>query len=238
MSTPIALTSEAAPWDGSGWRAVEAQHKNATLSLVHGSLTDQDILETLIDEAKPALPAAASGLHFLLCTPFRYRPPPAGSRFRAPLDPGVFYGAEDVRTACAESGYWRLRFWLDSEALATKTASIQMTLFEFHGTTRAMIDLTKPALAKRRDEWAHPTDYRATQAIAEQAREAGVEVIRYESVRDPPDGRCLAILTPRVFRSTKEPYRHQQQSWHLFIQPPDLTVWQRSLNDDSFLFRF
>ena len=55
-STPIALTSEASPWKGSGWRAVEAQHKNATLSLVRGSLTDQKILETIIEESKPTLP--------------------------------------------------------------------------------------------------------------------------------------------------------------------------------------
>jgi len=233
-STPIALTSEENPWQGSGWRAVEAQHKNATLGLVHGRLAEQAILE----QAKPALPAEAAGLHFLLATPFRYPPPPSGSRFRAPLDGGVFYGAEDVRTACAEAGYWRWRFWMDSAALAAKTASIQMTLFEFHGSAKAMIDLTRPPLAQRRDDWIDPADYRATQDLAGQAREAGIQVIRYASVRDQPDGRCLAILTPRVFRETKEPFRHQQQSWHLFIQPPDLTVWQRSLNDDSFLFRF
>lgn len=237
-STPIALVSEARTWEGSGWRAVEAQHKNATLGLVHGNLAEQELLETLVEEAKPILPADAAGLHFLLSTPFRYPPPPSGSRFRATLDSGVFYGAEDVKTACAEAGYWRLRFWMDSAGLATKTTSLQMTLFEFHGTARMMIDLTKSNLAKRRDEWTSPTDYNATQTLAAQARQEGIQVIRYESVRNSPDGRCLAVMTPQVFKGTREPYRHLQQNWNLFIQPPDLTVWQRTLTVDSFQFRF
>jgi hypothetical protein len=238
ISTPTALASEARPWEGSGWRAVEAQHKNATLSLVRGNLAEQDLLESIIEEAKPGLPATAAGLHFLLATPFRYPPPPSGSRFRAPLDAGVFYGAEDVKTACAEAGYWRLRFWLDSAGLAKRTTSLQMTLFEFHGSATAMIDLTRPPLAGRRSEWIGRNDYRATQSLAAQARSEAIQLIRYESARNGPDGRCLAVLTPQVFKNAREPYRHQQQNWNLFIQPPDLTVWQRTLTVDSFQFRF
>ena len=237
-STPIALLSEARPWDGAGWRAVEAQHKNATLSLVHGNLDDQEILESIVEEIKPSLPADADGLHFLLATPFRYRPPPSGSRFRRRLDSGVFYGAEEVKTACAEAGYWRWRFWMDSQGLANKATSIQMTLFEFHGSTKAIIDLTKPPFSDRRNEWIHATDYQATQDLAVQARSEGIEVIRYESARNGPDGRCLAILTPKVFKAVREPFRHNQQTWNLFIQPPALTVWQRSLNNDGFELRY
>ncbi len=237
-STPIALASEARSWNGSGWRAVEAQHKNATLSLVHGNLAEQDLLESIIEEAKPVLPAEAEGLHFLLSTPFRYPPPPSGSRFRAPLDPGVFYGAEDVKTACAEAGYWRLRFWLDSAGLSIRTTSLQMTLFEFHGIARTLIDLTRAPFAERRSEWISTADYRATQSLAVQARNEAIQAIRYESARNSPDGRCLAILSPQVFKDAREPFRHQQQNWNLFIQPPDLTVWQRTLTVDSFQFRF
>lgn len=236
---PTALRREARPWQGSGWRAVEAQHKNATIALVRGNLAQQAILEDIIDDVKPRLPDAAQGLHFLLATPFRHQsPPPSGSRFRRREDPGVFYGAEQTRTACAESGYWRLRFWMDSEGLAKRSASVPMTLFEFHGATGAYLDLTKAPLAKRRDAWTHPSDYRQTQALASQARDAQIEIIRYESVRDPDDGRCLAVLTPAVFKAVAEPFRHRQQSWSLFIQPPDLTVWQRGLDGDGFEFRF
>jgi hypothetical protein len=238
-STPTGLRSEAHPWEGAGWRAVEAQHRNATLGLTHGSLQDQKLLEDIIEETKPALPADAQGLHYLLSTPFRHRPrPPQGSRFRGRLDPGVFYGAEDVKTACAEAGYWRLRFWMDSAGLSGCAASIQMTLFEFHGSTGAMIDLTKPPLADRRADWTHASDYRHTQGLASEARLEGIGMIRYESVRNSPDGRCLAILSPGVFAAAREPYRHNQQSWSLFIQPPRLTVWQRSLTTDSFEFAY
>lgn len=238
-STPTALLSEAHPWRGSGWRSVEAQHMNATLSLASGNLRDQEILENIIDEVKPPLPVAAQGLHFLLSTPFRYWPrPPEGSRFRRRTDPGVFYGAEDIRTACAEAGYWRLHFWLDSEALSKKPTAIQMTLFEFHGAAQAMIDLTKSPLSIERAKWVRSDEYRDTQQLASLARSEGIEVIRSESVRNPPDGRCLAVLTPSVFKSATEPYRHNNQTWTLYIRPPGLTVWQRSMNNDSFEFQY
>ena len=237
-SMPIALASEARPWEGAGWRAVEAQHKSATLGLVHGNLAEQDLLEVILDEAKPRLPADAEGLHFLLSSPFRYLPPIAGSRFCSPLEPGVFYGAEEVKTACAEAGYWRLRFWMDSTGLSTQPASLQMTLFEFHGKAEATIDLTCLPFSERRIQWISPLDYQATQAIATQARNKSIQLIRYESARNCPNGRCLAVLSPQVFKSVKEPFRHQIQGWNLFIQPPDLAVWQRTLTPDRFQFRY
>lgn len=40
-----------------------------------------------------------------------------GSRFRDTHDPGVFYGAESVRTACMALGCWRWRFLMDAPAL-------------------------------------------------------------------------------------------------------------------------
>lgn len=229
------LKSNASPWEGRGWRAVEAQHKNATMALAHGNLHRQSILEGILEEAKPSLPAATAGLHFLLATPFRYRsPPPAGSRFRARTDPGVFYGAETIKAACAEAGYWRLRFWMDSEGLRTQSTSMPMTLFEFHAATLWCLYLTRPPFLADRASWVHPNDYSKTQALAQQARTEGIEVIRYESVRLPDGGRCLALLTPNVFRAVPEPFQHQQQTWSLFIEPPNLTSWQRDLDGSSF----
>lgn len=238
-SMPIAPLLKPVPrsWQGSGWRAVEAQHKNATMALVTGNVNDQAILEDIIETVKPTLPKGADGLHFLLSTPFRYLPPPpAGSRFRGRFDPAVFYGAEDVKTACGEAGYWRLRFWMDSEGLASQSTTMAMTLFEFHGAATAVLDLTEPPFADDRDRWIHPTDYAHTQAIANKARRDGIELIRSESVRNSPDGRCLTILTPTVFKAVAEPFRHQRQTWNLFIQPPNLVVWQRDLHRDTFRF--
>jgi hypothetical protein len=237
--TPTALASESHPWEGNGWRAVEAQHKNATMALVHGNSNDQKLLEDILEESKPVLPENAKRLHWLLSTPFRYWPPqPAGSRFRRRTDPGVFYGAEDRKTSCAECGYWRLQVWLDSEGLSKHPTSVPVTLFEFRAATERSIDLTQPPLVSDHARWTSPTDYSATQAVAESARSAAVELFRYASVRNP-GGRCLALLSPEPFRNVAHPYNETlQQAWSLFIQPPDLTVWQRGLDGESFSFRY
>lgn len=235
--TPTALASEARPWKGSGWRAVEAQHKISTMSLVHGSLTDQALLENILEEVKPSIPEEAQGLHWLLFTPFRYYPLPEGSRFRQEHDPGVFYGAENRQTACAESGYWRLRMWMDSEGLSSRQKALPITLFEFHGSSLHSVDLTLPPLSEDRDTWTNPDDYSGTQQLADNARAVGIEVIRYESVR-LSGGYCLALLSPAVFKALPKPYRNNQQSWTLFIEPPNLVVWQRDINGESWAFEF
>lgn len=235
--TPTALASEARPWQGSGWRAVEAQHKVSTMSLVHGSSDDQALLENILEEVKPPIPEEAQGLHWLLFTPFRYYPLPGGSRFRRKDDPGIFYGGEDRETACAESGYWRLRMWMDSEGLSKKQKAIPLTLFEFHGATDHCIDLTQPALVEDREIWTLPDDYGGTQQLAVNARSAQIEVIRYASVRNS-GGHCLALMSPRVFKNVPEPYRHNQQTWTLFIEPPGLIVWQRDMTGETWSFRF
>ena len=82
------------------WRGVEAQHVIATMRLADNA-AEQRVLEELLETSKPALPPGAARRHYLVSTPFRYRAPLA-SRFRRPQDPGVWYGAEALRTACAE----------------------------------------------------------------------------------------------------------------------------------------
>ena len=235
--TPTALASEIFAWQGSGWRAVEAQHQVASMLLVGGSLPDQAVLEAILDDAKPPIPGELDGLHWLLATPFRYRTLAGGSRFRRADDSGVFYGAEDRQTACAEAGYWRLRFWLDSEGLAARPASLELTLCKFNGGSPRSLDLTRQPLSANRALWINPDDYRATQALAGEARAAAIGLLRYESARRPA-GICLAVLTPAVFRAVPEPYRHEQQTWHLWLAPPRDVVWQRHLDRESFSFRF
>jgi hypothetical protein len=63
------------------------------------------------------------------------------------------------------------------------------------------------------------TDYTATQQLAGQARLAGIELIRYQSVRHP-EGSCLAILTPQVFKGVDEAFRNVQHTWTLWLKPP------------------
>lgn len=237
MWTPTALASETRAWAGSGWRAVEAQHRVSSMHLAHGDLHDQALLEDILDAAKPPPPPDVAGLHWLLATPFRYRPDSAGSRFRARHTPGVFYGAEERQTACAETGYWRLRFWLDSAGLAQRRAHVELTLFEFHAAHPQLLDLLAPPLLAARAQWVAPDDYTATQALAATARDAGVGVIRYESARRPR-GVCLAVLAPDAFRRVADAWRNVQQTWTLMLLPPSTVVWQRHLGDERWSFQY
>lgn len=234
--TPTALASEQRRWAGSGWRAVEAQHQVASMRLARGRPEEQAVLEQILEEAKPPMPASTRGLHWLLATPFRYPPPPYGSRFRRPFDPGVFYAGEDRRTACAEAGYWRLRFWLDSEGLRDRRSAIALTLFQCHARTPRALDLTRPPLAEDESVWRHPSDYSGTQALADGARQADTGVIRYRSARCA-DGICLALLTPAVFRGLRA-WRGKQEGWTLGILPPDRVVWQKNLGRDTLSFHW
>ncbi len=219
--TPPAVASEAAPLRQEVWRAVEAQHVVSTRALVD-SLAEQHVLERVLDQGKPPIPEAAAGLHYLLFTPFRYAPPPGGSRFRGPTDPGVFYAADAVRTACAELGYWRWRHLLDTPALTSMPTRPQ-TVFRARIATKA-VDLRKPPFLRERKTWTHPDDYSGCQRFGKTARDAGVGAIRYESVRDPQHGGCCAVVDPHAFA---RPSPLEQQTWMLSVAR-ERVVWQRT----------
>jgi len=193
------------------WRAVEAQHRVSTLRLVDNDPEDQEVLERILEDSKPKIPAEAQNLGYLLSTPFRYRSP-YGSRFRGPFDPGVFYGAQERRTACAELGYWRWRFAQESAGLGEIEATAQ-TVFQSGIKTRAA-DLRSAPYAADRARWTHPSDYGPTQAFGREARDAGAGVILYESVRDPEHAVCGAVLEPQAFRPTRPV---AQETWFLTI---------------------
>jgi RES domain len=224
--TPRAVASEGRIAQRRLWRAVEAQHIASTLRLVD-SVEEQALLERILEASKPAIPADALDLHYLLATPFRYSSP-IGSRFRAPADVGVWYGAEKQRTACAEVGFWRWRFLMDSAALKVLGPAPQ-TVFRA-GIRGRIVDLTEPPFKRVRAEWTHPSDYGATQGFATIAREADIDAIRYESVRDPEHGSAVAVLNPRCFRPQKP---LAQETWFLTVRR-ELAVWQRE--GESFQF--
>ena len=173
-------------------------------------------------------------MHYLLFTPFRYAPPPGGSRFRGPNDPGVLYGADEVRTACAELGYWRWRHLLDTPALDAMPTRAQ-TVFRTRIATGA-VDLREPPFARDRAAWTNPTDYADCQRLAVAAREGGVGAIRYESVRDPLHAGCCAVLR---FDAFAKPAPVEWQTWTLSVTR-DRVVWQRtdSVRPEAFEFPF
>jgi RES domain len=219
--TPPAVASEASRHAGDAWRAVEAQHVVSTMALVD-TLDEQSLLEDLLEASKPARPEAAPELHYLLVTPYRYRPPRGGSRFRGETDPGVFYAADAIRTACAELGYWRWRHLADSPALDAMPARVQTV---FRVTLRApAVDLRQPPFEADRILWTDADDYSACQTFARVAREARIGILRYESVRDPERGGCVAVLDPAAFA---QPKPLELQSWTLSVSR-ERVVWHRS----------
>ncbi len=227
--TPHAVAAKSAVAAVDLWRAVEAQHVVSTMRLVD-SLDEQRVLEDILEATKPAVPAAAAKLDYLLFTPFRY-PSPFPSRFRAVGDAGIFYGAETVRTACAELGYWRWRFLTDSAGLS-RLGPAQQTLFQASVKTRA-IDLERKAFSRDAKAWGDPHDYGACQALARAAREADIGLIRYASVRDPQPGRCGAVLRPDAFSSRRP--TAPAQTWQLTVTR-DYATWHRVQDREAYQF--
>jgi len=92
----------------------------------------------------------------------------------------------------------------------------EYTVFSVAYKTAAALDLTRPPLNRDRDRWTDPADYAACQTLADEARTAGVEVLRYESARDRSSrpGVNVALLTCRAFASRKPSAR---QTWRLYL---------------------
>ncbi len=189
------------------WRGVEAQHVVSTMRLVDNA-AEQDVLEQLLETSKPSLPKMKSSKHYLIPAPFRYRPQHQ-SRFRRAGTLGVWYGAEELYAACAEVAYWRHRFILDSALLSNTQLLTEHTFFlaEVKGK---VIDLTSPPWVKARAVWTHGSEYAETQAVADAAKEVGVQWLCYESVR-APGKRCAAVLDVEALEMLLDT---PQQTWH------------------------
>ncbi|ADZ72388.1 RES family NAD+ phosphorylase [Polymorphum gilvum] len=217
MSSPIwtrvALSSEFRRFDGACWRLVEAQHRVSTLKLTD-TLAEQALLENLVEETKPAIPPECRHLDFLLATPFRYGAVyPDGSRFRrAGRTLGVYYAAESVATAVAETAFYRLLFFAESPATPWPSGAAEFTAFSAAIATARLLDLTSDPLSLDSGLWTDPTDYGHFQAFADAVRATEADMIRYRSVRDPAAGVNLAILTCRAF-SKATPV--ERQTWRI-----------------------
>lgn len=235
MWTPSALASEAGKAGGEIWRTVEHQYTTSTRKIVD-TRAEQELLETILDKSKPPYPPDVEHLHYLLKTPFRYLPPnPQGSRFRrARSAAGVFYGSEELRTALAELSYHRVRFFSASPQTPLPRNAERLTAFTVGYATARGLDLTRPPLNRDRALWTERHDYSATQALADAARQAKIETIRYESVRDAQAGANAALLTPRVF-TTDEPIT--QQTWLLYLADTEVNcVRATDRGSESFVF--
>jgi hypothetical protein len=213
--TPDALRSELRPYERHVWRVVEAQHVISTRKIVDSN-AEQSLLEDLIEAAKPPFPAECAALHFLLKTPFRYGAVyPTGSRFRrAGHTPGVFYAAEEPHTAVAEMAFYRLLFFAESPATPWPANPSGYTAFTAAVRTSYSLDLAQAPLDASKALWRHSIEYAPCQALAEAGREAGAEILRYESVRDPQGGFCVAVLKCEAF-SERVPL--DRESWQIGV---------------------
>src|SRR4051794_34928101 len=215
MWTAPALASEARSFCREVWRVVESQSQVATMKLVD-SLDEQAILEAELEQSKPAVPLSCTGLDYLLATPFRYAPYPHGSRFRrARQRQGCLYSSERVETAIAEAAFYHLSFFLASPATPLPRNPQERTAFQVPVRTSLALDLTAPPLVRDRELWADPIDYSPCQDLADLAREAGLEAIRYESVRDPAHRGNIALLSPAALGASA-PWAYQ--TWRIFLR--------------------
>lgn len=214
--TRAALSSERRRLSGVCWRMVEAQHRVSTMKLVD-TLAEQGVLEDLVEATKPRLPADCRHLHYLLATPFRYGAPyPSGSRFRrAGLTPGVFYASKTAATAVAEMTFHRLLFFADSPATPWPADAGDYTAFSARFHTASGLDLTAPPLDADTKRWTHATDYAPCQALADEARHADVEVLRYPSARDR-QGVNIALLACGAFAAAAP---LERQTWRVNLGP-------------------
>ena len=213
--TPAALSSDARPLAGTCWRLIEAQHHVSTMKLVD-TIDEQAALEEMIEVTKPAVPAECRELHYLLSTPFRYGAPyPHGSRFRrAGMSEGVFYASESPQTAVAEMTFHRLLFFAESPTTPWPANPAEFTAFSVEFRTPRAIDLTIGGYAAHRSLWTDVMNYAHCQELADAARAADVDIIRYLSVRDPAGRKNLALLRCRAFA---QPRPLATQSWRLFL---------------------
>ncbi len=198
------------PLSGTLLRVVESQEQVATNRLVD-SLDEQALLETLLESSKPSRPAACEGLHYLLATPFRYPPLRHGSRFGTREQPALFYGSINLRTALAETAYYRLVFLSGMTVpppggrLVTQHASFSARYRTGHG-----LQLHRPPFDRFEQRLRNPAGYGETQSLGSAMREAGIAAIRYRSARDRLRGLNVALFEPAALASRRP---GQLQRW-------------------------
>lgn len=178
------------------------------------TLEEQALLEHVLDESKPAVPEECRHLHYLLFTPFRYGAPyPRGSRFRrAGLTPGVFYASLQIETAVAEMTFWRLLFYAESPETPWPANAAEYTAFSVRFSAGKSLDLARSPLNRDAAKWTDPVDYSHCQALADTARSAGVQVVKYQSARAP--GLSVALLACSAFVS-REP--EERRRWRIHV---------------------
>lgn len=198
------------PLAGEAIRVVESQEQIATNSLVD-DLAEQALLENLLDAAKPPAPPETRGLHYLLVTPFRYPPLRHGSRFGSRNEPSLFYASTGLRTALAETAYYRLLFWsgMTTPPPSGKLITAHTVFGATYASTRGL-RLQHPPFAAFAAQIADPGQYADSQLLGGHMRAAGIEAFQYPSARDREQGINIALFSPRALQQSRPTF---QQAW-------------------------
>lgn len=215
-------------------RIVEEQYKISTDRLTDGQ-AEQDVLERLVEEVKPTMPAAAISLHHLLGTPFRYGYSRATRFRRANERPGIFYASETEAAAIAEAAYHAMRFFSAAPGVKLPGTTIERFGFSIPIAVERALDLTEAPLNKGRASWMRDRDYEPCQRFATAARAIDTQLIRYESIRDPGAGSNVALLDPTAFR---RPVPYPKRSWHFRFKAEKLTAFAAAESRERCDFTF
>jgi hypothetical protein len=233
-SEPVPSTKDFREYSRRVLRIVEEQYKISTDRLTDGP-AEQDVLERLVEDVKPTMPAAAKALHHLLGTPFRYGYSKA-TRFRREKErPGIFYASESEPTAIAEAAYWAMRFFSAAPGVMLPTTTIERFGFSIPIRVGRALDLTGAPLSRARALWIRDQDYAPCQRLATEARKIDAQLIRYESVRDPSRGANIALLDPTAFQ---RPVPFPERSWHFRFRDKKLTAFAAGGTRDRHDFTF
>ena len=130
---------------------------------------------------------------------------PNGSRFSDGTY-GVFYAANDLDTAVAETKYHRERF-MTATAQAHMELDMRVYLVDLDGYLHDLRGMTaaQPLVY-------HNEDYAAGQHLARTLREAGSNGIAYDSVRRT-EGECVAVFRPPLLSNARQE-RHLCYVWN------------------------
>ena len=105
---------------------------------------------------------------------------------------------------------------MESPQTSLPAQGVERTAFQAAIKAGKAIDLTNALFKRKAAQWTNLSDYSACQDLADIAREAAVEAILYQSVRDPEQGLNVALLTPSAF-SSKKPLAASTRTWRFHI---------------------
>ena len=87
------------------------------------------------------------------------------------------------------------------------------------------MSLCTAPLDRDSDVWRQPVDYTGCQELADVARIAGIDAIRYASLRDPRQGMNCALLSPAGFVDRRP---RREQTWHILPGERLVRAWCES----------